>query len=393
MKCVLVHYGEIGIKGGNRRYFEKKLVENIKRTLRCRVERQRGRIILRNFKEKEIEKLNRIAGISSFALADEVALDMKKISKAVAAVAKSWYRQSPSKTTMGPAFRKGKKKTFRITARRSNKSFRLNSMELNRLLGGVVIKATKMKVDLHNPDVEIFVEITEKAYIYAKKIPGIEGLPVGSAGKVVSLLSGGIDSPVAAYRMMTRGCRVVFVHFHNYDPFGGKIEKLVKTLSSYQHFSTLYMIPFKEVQQEIIKKTMKGPKDQRYRMLLYRRLMMQIAEQVAKKEGALGLVTGDSVAQVASQTLQNLNVIYEPVKLPVFSPLIGSSKNEIINQARGIGTYETSIQPYTDCCSVLVGRHPSTHASVAVVKKLERKLRVSFLARKALKKAEVVRIQ
>lgn len=373
MKCVLIHYGEIGIKGGNRRYFEKKLVDNIKCSMKCRVERQRGRIILREVNAKDVEKLRRIAGISSYSIAEEVQLDIKKINKAVAAIAK-----------------KNKKKTFRITARRSNKSFRFNSMELNKSLGGVVIKATKMKVDLHTPDVEIFVEIADKAYIYAEKFSGIEGLPVGTAGKVVCLISGGIDSPVAAYKMMTRGCRVVFVHFHNYDPFIKKIKDLIKILSGYQHSSIIYMIPFKEVQQEIIKKTMKNGTE--YRMLLYRRLMMQIAQEVAKKENALGLVTGDSVAQVASQTLQNLNVIYEPIKLPVFSPLIGSSKNEIINQAKHIGTYETSIKPYTDCCSVLVGKHPATHASVATVKKLEKKMKITSLVKKALKKAEVVKI-
>ncbi len=372
MKCVLVHYGEIGIKGGNRQYFEKKLVDNIKRSVKCRVERQRGRIILKDVKVNEVEKLGKIAGISSYSIAEEVTLDMAKIKKAVAA-----------------AVKKNREKTFRITARRSNKSFKYNSVELNRLLGGVVIKATKMKVDLHNPDIEIFVEIADKAYIYAEKISGIEGLPVGTAGRVVCLISGGIDSPVAAYRMMTRGCRVVFVHFHNYDPFKSKIEMLVKIMSSYQNKSVLYLIPFKEVQQEIIKKTMNSSK---YRMLLYRRLMMQIAEQIAKKEKALGLVTGDSVAQVASQTLQNLNVIYETIKLPVFSPLIGSGKNEIINQAKHIGTYETSIRPYTDCCSVLIGKHPATHADVATVKKLEKKLRIASLVKKALKKAEVVKI-
>lgn len=373
MKCILVHYSEIGIKGGNRGFFEKKLVNNIKRSIKCQAERQQGRIILRNFNVKELEKLRRIAGISSFALAEEVPLDMAKIKKAVAAVA-----------------RKNKKKTFRITAKRSNKSFKYNSMELNKILGGPAITATKMKVDLHNPDVEIFVEIAEKAYVYTGKTSGVEGLPVGSAGKVVSLLSGGIDSPVAAYRMMTRGCRIVFVHFHNYDPFRAKIEGLVQILSTYQNSSVLYLVPFKEVQQEIIKKTLKN--GSKYRMLLYRRLMMQIAEQVAKREKALGLVTGDSVAQVASQTLQNLNVIYEPVKLPIFSPLIGTSKKEIIEQAKNIGTYETSIQPYTDCCSVLVGKHPATHASLEAVKKLEKKLKITSLVKKALKKAEVMKI-
>ena len=231
MKCAIVHYGEIGIKGGNRRFFEKKLMKNIKRSIKCKVERQRGRMILRDFTAKDIPKLSRIPGISSFAVGEEIALDFEKIKKAVAAASKMWHKQNTRKPAKGSALTK---KTFRITARRSNKSFKYDSMQLNRLLGGVVIKATKMKVDLHTPDVEIFVEIAEKAYIYADKRGGIEGLPVGSAGKVVCLISGGIDSPVAAYKMMTRGCRVVFVHFHNYDPFINKIKDLIKIMLSFR---------------------------------------------------------------------------------------------------------------------------------------------------------------
>ena len=375
MKRILVHYSEIGIKGGNRSFFEKKLVENIKNFTGAMVERKRGRIVLWNVKIRDIPKLRKIAGISNFSIAEEVALTMPSLAKAVVAMAK----KSPAKT-------------FRITASRSNKSFKYTSPELNRLLGGAVWKATKKKVDLHEPELEIFVEIADKAYVYSEKQQGVGGLPVGTAGKLVCLLSGGIDSPVAAYRMMSRGCRVVFVHFHNHDPFVSKIRNLVSTLSEYQGHSKLYLIPFKEVQQKIIKGTMKNPEDQRYRMLLYRRLMMQIAEQVAKREHALGLVTGDSVAQVASQTLQNLNVVYESVKLPIFSPLIGTHKQDIIKTAGEIGTYKTSIIPYTDCCSVLIGKHPATRASLAEVKKIERKLKISALVRKALKKAEIEKI-
>ena len=373
MKRILVHYSEIGIKGGNRRFFEKKLVENIKNFTGAKVERKRGRIILKDVKAKEIPKLRKIAGISSFSIAEEVALTMPSLAKAVAAVAK----KSPAKT-------------FRITASRSNKQFKHTSPELNRLLGGVVWKATKKKVELHNPELEIFVEIADKAYVYSEKQQSVGGLPVGTAGRLVCLLSGGIDSPVAAYRMMSRGCRIIFVHFHNYDPFMDKIRKLVSHLSEYQGKSKVYFVPFKEVQQKIIKGTMKEGGE--YRMLLYRRLMMKMAEQIAKREHALGLVTGDSVAQVASQTLQNLNVVYEPVKLPILSPLIGTHKQDIIRTAEEIGTYKTSIVPYTDCCSVLVGKHPATHAELKVVKKIERRLKIDALVKKALKKAEIEKI-
>ena len=393
MKCVLVHYSEIGIKGGNRRFFEKKLVENIasslngrwdpgctsnktgksaskiKNVIKGQIERKRGRIIVRTG-VKNINLLTKIAGISSFSIAEETQLALPKLKKIVINIAK-----------------RSKKKTFRISASRANKSFPHTSMQLNALLGEAVLKATKMKVDLHKPEIEIFVEIADKAYVYGEKIQGIGGLPVGTAGKLVCLLSGGIDSPAAAYKMMTRGCRVVFVHFHNHDPFMSKIKHLVETLSTYQGRSTLYLIPFKDLQQQIIKKT-----EPKYRMLLYRRLMMQLAEQIARKEHAHGLITGDSVAQVASQTLHNLNVIYEPVSMPIFSPLIGTHKQDIINEAQKIGTYKTSIIPYTDCCSVLIGKHPETHGKIKDIKKLEKKLRIKALMKKALEKAETEKI-
>lgn len=369
MNCILVHYSEIGIKGGNRRFFENKLVENIKNVIKGKVERQRGRIIVRTSK-KYVKNLSRIPGIAYYSVADQTPLSMEKIKKSVVSAAK----KSPAKT-------------FRITSSRANKSFKHTSMELNMLLGGAVIKATRKKVDLHNPELEIFVEVAEKAYIYSEKVQGVGGLPVGTAGKLVCLLSGGIDSPVAAYKMMSRGCRIIFVHFHNYDPFITKVKKLAEILSGYQGKSKIYLVPFKEVQQEIIKKT-----DPRYRMLLYRRLMMQIAEQIARKEHALGLVTGDSVAQVASQTLHNLNVIYEPVDIPILSPLIGTHKQDIINEAQKIGTYKTSIIPYTDCCSVLIGKHPETHAKLHEIKTLEKKLHIKSLVKKALEKAEIENI-
>lgn len=366
----MVHYSEIGTKGQNRRYFEKKLVENIKKITGGKIERKPGRIIIRSAAKPD--KLKHVAGVAFYAHAEEVEASLPKIKKVVASIAKE-----------------SKAKSFRITASRSDKSFKYNSMQLNKLLGDAV--TSKLKVDLHNPQLEIFVEIADKAYIYSEKVRSAGGLPVGTAGKLVCLLSGGIDSPLAAYRMMTRGCKIVFVHFHNYDPFMSKIKKLVEILSQYQSRSALYLVPFKEVQQEIIKKTMKNH-DSKYRMLLYRRLMLQISEQIAKRERALGLVTGDSVAQVASQTLQNLNVIYDSVKLPIFSPLIGTHKEDIIKAAREIGTYETSILPYTDCCSVLVGKHPATRADLATVKKLEKKLKISSLVKKALKRAEVEKI-
>ncbi len=360
MKCVIVHYSEIGTKGRNRRFFEKRLTENIRKIT--------GKATLKNSRiisgTKNANKLALIPGISNYALAVEVPSKLPNIRKAVLAVAK-----------------KSKAKTFRITATRSNKNFSLNSLELQHNLG----RSVRKKCELKNPELEIFVEVADKTYVYGEKLRGPGGMPVGSAGRVVCLLSGGIDSPVAAYKMMTRGCKVIFVHFHNFDPFMTKIKKLTEILAKFQGKSTLYLVPFKEVQAEIIKKT-----DPKYRMLLYRRLMMKISQEILTKEGALGLVTGDSVSQVASQTLENLNVIHDAATSPIFSPLIGTNKQDIVNEAQKIGTYDTSIRPYDDCCSVLIGKHPATRAEIKPVKALEKKLKIETLIKKALKKKEMV---
>lgn len=368
MKCILVHYSEIGTKKDNRGFFEKALANNIHMMLQCKTERQRGRILLRGLKDPAM--LAFIPGVHSFSVAEEVPKKFEKIAAQAVKIAK-----------------KSKAKTFRVTAQRSDKTFPKTSMELNKEIGAAVWKATKKKVDLHTPELEIFIEVAEKAFVYSSRTFGVDGLPVGTAGKVVCLLSGGIDSPVAAYRMMTRGCKVVFVHFHNYDPFIAKIKDLTAIMSKYQGKSTLYTVPFKEVQQEIIKKT-----DPRFRMILYRRLMMKIAEEIMHRENAKGLVTGDSLAQVASQTLENINAIYDAIDAPVFSPLIGRGKIDIIDEAKRIDTYNISIKPYTDCCSVLIAKHPATKSQVAEVRKLEKKLKINALVKDAIKRAEVVRI-
>jgi thiamine biosynthesis protein ThiI len=368
MKCVLVHYSEIGIKGENRGFFERRLAENINNLTGGKAELQRGRIVVRGLKKPDA--LRFIPGIHSYTVAEEIPSKFEKIKATALAMAK-----------------KSKANSFRVTTTRSDKSFPKTSMEINRIVGGEIWKATKKKVDLHHPELEIFIELTKKTYVYSEKVKCAGGLPVGTAGKVVSLLSGGIDSPVAAYRMMTRGCKVVFVHFHNYDPFVGKIKELVSVLSKYQGKSIVYLVPFKEAQQEIIKKT-----DPKYRMILYRRMMMKIAEQIMHREKALGLVTGDSLAQVASQTLENLNSIYDAVDCNIYSPLIGTHKQDIVDTAEKIGTYKISIKPYTDCCSVLIAKHPVIKSEVAAVRKLEKKLKIKKMVSDAIKRAEIIKI-
>jgi len=356
---VIVHYSEIGTKGQNRGYFEKKLVDNIKYTLKGlglkSTKRERGRIILeldKNYNEKKItERLKYIPGIANFSFSVQSPLELSKIKKSLDKLLH-------------------KKRTFKIHTTRSNKNFSYNSMKLNELLGEYVLKKTKMKVKLNNPQSTYYVEITDSAFLYTKKTEGVGGLPVGTAGKVVCLLSGGIDSPAAAYKMMTRGCEIIFIHFHNYTSrIEEKIEKIVTVLNNYQLRSKVYMIPFLPIQEDIIENVPPS-----YRMIIYRRVMMNIAEKIMVKENAKAIVTGDSLSQVASQTLENLSVIHSATAYPVLAPLLGESKNSIIRLAKEIGTYDLSIVPYRDCCAYMIAKHPQIKSKLNDVEELEKSL-------------------
>jgi thiamine biosynthesis protein ThiI len=244
-------------------------------------------------------------------------------------------------------------------------------------------------VDLTRPELTVFVEILPgEAYVYFEKVPGPGGLPVGIGGRVVVLLSGGIDSPVAAYRVMKRGCPVTFVHFHSY-PFvektsQEKADALAAHLTQFQYASRLYVVPFGEIQREVV---LSVPPP--YRVVVYRRLMARIAEQVAQKEGALALATGESLGQVASQTLENLVVIEEAVRLPILRPLIGMDKEEIAAAARAIGTFETSIIPDQDCCTLFTPKHPVVRSTVEEIRRVEGRLDLSALVAGGLARAAV----
>jgi len=358
---VVIHYSEIAVKGKNRSFFEKKLVENVGKTLEkdvSKVRRMFGRIVgyLKKDADKKRmeEKLSQLPGVACFSFGKEVKLDLKEIEKTSLDVLK------------------GKKfSTFRVTTRRSNKEYGKSSQQLNEMLGDSVRIKMKKKVVLKNPDATLFIEICEKeAFVYCDKYRGIGGLPVGASAKLVACLSGGIDSPVASFLMMKRGCKVVLVHFFNDTVEGkkvlGKIQNIVKELSKFQVDSKLYIIPFAGIQKEII---MAAPS--RVRMIIYRRFMMKIANDIARKEKASGVITGDSVGQVASQTAENLGCIYEASKLPVFAPCIGLNKDEITGIARQVGTYKHSIVPYPDCCSFMIAQHPNTRASLERILKIE----------------------
>ncbi|NOQ67878.1 tRNA 4-thiouridine(8) synthase ThiI, partial [Patescibacteria group bacterium] len=338
---IIIHYDEITLKGGNRPFFERVLMNNIREFIKDigydNIYKDGGKIIIEMNKDIDLEKtreiLKNIPGISNFYFAVSEEKDLEKINKKTVKLLKNYLQTED-------------KKTFKIEARRSDKKFEFKSPEINARVGEYVFENTKLKVDVHNPDVEIVVDIGHKqCFIYFEKIKGIGGLPVSTAGKLVSLLSGGIDSPVASYMMMKRGAKIIFVHFKNKTISSSagddKIKSLVKKLSRFQGRSKLYIVPFEEFQKEIIAKI-----PSKNRMIVYRRIMFKLAEMIAKKEKAKGFVTGDSLSQVASQTLENIGVIYNSANLPIFSPLIGMNKQEIIDLAVKIETYETSILPY-----------------------------------------------
>lgn len=381
MEYIICHYHEIGLKGKNRRFFEEKLIENIKQALPASsfefVKRISGRIIIKLTakgaqNQKEIEQaLKNVFGIAYFAFAVSSEQKIETIKK------------------KARELMEGKKfKTFRISTKRSGKEFPLSSQEINERVGEHILKNLNKKVNLERPNLTCFIEIVERyAFLYLEKIKGLGGLPVSTGGKTVVLLSGGIDSPVAAFRIMKRGVKIIFLHFHAY-PYTkkasiDKAEKIVKILNKYQYNSKLYLVPFADIQKEILLKT-----PAKLRVILYRRMMFRIAGEIAKKEKALAIITGESVGQVASQTLENIKVIEEAIDLPVLRPLIGEDKEEIIKKAQEIGTFEVSILPHQDCCVRFLPVHPATKAQLKEVKEAEKELNIQKLIKKAIKDTE-----
>jgi thiamine biosynthesis protein ThiI len=382
---IIVHYGEIGLKGRNRPYFEKKLVRNLKRSLKGQevefFRRIFGRILIKLGKRADFDSLRplvgKVFGIAYFALASLSEQDVSDIKKSSLKIVKE-----------------EKFKTFRVEASRSKKDFPLTSQEINEQVGaGILENIEGIEVNLEKPDLTIYIEIVDRyAFIYTEKIKGLGGLPVSVSGKVVTLLSSGFDSPLASFRMMRRGAKVLFVHFHAYPQTSKEsiknVEEIVKILNQYQYSSKIYLVPFLDIQREIVKEAYVAD-----RVILYRRMMMRIAEKVAAKEGAYALVTGESLAQVASQTLVNLNVIDKVADMPIFRPLIGMDKEEVINEAKKVGTYEVSSRPYEDCCSLFVPKSPTTRANISEIKKQESKLDINSLVKQALESVEVREIK
>lgn len=385
MRCAIVHYHELALKGRNRDFFEQRLVRNIQIALKDlgikRVEnlRSRIRILLPSDSNADVvrDRLTRVCGIANFSLAHAVPLDLAdpKLDELSAAIVEELRSKVFS--------------TFRVTAKRADKRLPLTSMDVERAVGAAVCDRTGKKVSLKDPDLTIYLELLSKEAYYAiEKIQGPGGMPVGVSGKVACLISGGIDSPVAAYRMIKRGCRALFVHFSGRPLVSraseDKVRELVETLTAYLYESRLYVIPFGEIQREIVLNT-PAP----FRVVLYRRMMLRIAEELARKEQCWGLVTGDSLGQVASQTPENLSVVEEAAELPILRPLIGMDKLEITDEARRIGTYDTSIEPDQDCCKLFTPPHPSTKTRIDDLRKVERALDITRLVKQGIEKAEL----
>jgi len=378
MDSVLIRYHEIALKRGNRRYFTELLKRNLLAAvndLAVKEIRSLPARLLLTFKANidskiTIQRISTVFGVANFSIVERTARDIDSL--------RARILESLNSTQFS---------SFRIDTQRGDKTFPLTSPEINRQLGAAVKEKSGARVDLLNPEFTVFVEILPRdAFFGFNKIPGPGGLPVGASGRVVSLISGGIDSPVAAYRMMQRGCRLIFVHFHSVPYLDKtsqeKVRQLVSTLTRHQFYSRVYLVGFGEIQRQIV-----AAVGRPLRVVLYRRMMLRIAEGVARKERAKALVTGESLGQVASQTLENLAAIQAAATLPILRPLVGMDKQEIIDQARRIGTFETSSIPDQDCCQLFVPRHPATKARLSDVEAAESSLDIAALTQMGTEEA------
>ncbi|TDX52302.1 tRNA uracil 4-sulfurtransferase ThiI [Orenia marismortui] len=388
-KLYLIRYGEIGIKGKNRYLFENKLISNIIKALKNEdpevdVYKTYGRVYVETKikEDKAIKKLKRIFGIVGIAPARKVDLDVDKIKDTCLEMVHNDLAKEGTTT-------------FKISARRNNKSFELDSMELNRELGAHVLINTedgRLKVDVHNPEINVKVEIrADFAYIYTKDIAGSGGLPVGVTGKSGLLLSGGIDSPVAGWMIAKRGAKIVPIYFHSFpftsDRAKEKVIDLAETLATYQGETKLHVVHFTDIQTEMNDKC-----PEELTTIIMRRIMMKIAERITLNNGGKSLITGESMGQVASQTMESMYVTNMVPEMPIFRPLIGLDKVEIIARAKEIGTYETSIEPYEDCCTVFVPKSPETKPTPKQIAIGEKNLEIEDLIQKAIDEVEVINI-
>jgi len=381
-KVILIRYGELHLKGNNRGFFEKMLKKDIRQKLKnlnCQLHTVRGRYIISSESETDFNKacqaLYRVFGLSSFSVAYKCKNDVE----AIKALAIHIMRDITG--------------TFKVETNRANKKFPLNSIELNRQIGGdLLVSNNKLQVDIHNPKTILNIDIREDGhtFLFNENIKGAGGMPLATAGKGLLLLSGGIDSPVAGYLMAKRGLALNAIHFHSYpytnEKAQEKVYTLAKKLAEYTNKLPLINIKVTAIQEAINKRC-----DPKYAITLLRIIMMRISEIVAKKRGAGALINGESLAQVASQTLESIEVTNNGIELPIFRPLIGLDKQEIIDIAKKIGTFSTSIQPHEDCCTVFLPEHPVTKPTIyQAVKELSRIENLEELINEAIENQEVI---
>jgi thiamine biosynthesis protein ThiI len=377
---IVVHYQELALKGKNRPWFLGRLVRNLRRALSdldvrsVRALMGRIEVVLGpDASREEIgERIRRTFGVANFSYARRTTLDLDVLATSI-------LDDLEERTC----------DSFRVSVRRADKRFPLTSPQVEREVGGRIKQARGWRVNLDEPGLEIHVELlTDQAFYFFGKERGPGGLPTGTAGRVVCLLSGGIESPVAAHRIMKRGCTATFVHFHSYPILSRasqeKARQLVQVLTRWQQRSKLYLVPFGDIQQQVV---LAVPPPMR--VVIYRRLMLRIAQAIARTRGAQALVTGDSIGQVASQTLENLAVVGQAAELPLFRPLIGMDKSEIIAEAEKLGTYSISIVPDQDCCTLFTPRNPLTRARLGDIVAAEQTLPIEEMVARAVSAAEI----
>ncbi|NLY86886.1 MAG: tRNA 4-thiouridine(8) synthase ThiI [Tissierellia bacterium] len=386
-KILSISYGELALKGLNRRYFEDQLISNIKRAIKDlgyeKIYKEQGKLYIEANEDdfpQMINRLKKVFGLVNISPCIRTEKNIEDIEKAAIEIMKEKTKNQAIKT-------------FKVESKRADKTFPIKSPGLSRKIGGVILKNfSDLTVDVHKPDTILYIDIKQKAYIYTERIKGYGGLPVGTNGKALLLLSGGIDSPVAGFMMAKRGVEISAVHYHSY-PFTSerseeKVKELASILSRYTGKIKMFSVNILEIQKEINAKCKENEMT-----ILSRRFMMRIAEKIALREGIHGLITGESLGQVASQTIQSLSVTNAAVNLPVFRPLIGLDKLDIVEIAKDIETYETSILPYEDCCTVFLPKHPVTKPKLEDIIKSEELLEVDSLIERALENMKVTIIE
>lgn len=377
-KVIIIRYGELYLKGDNRRYFENILIKNINFALKGQkynLLSTRGRYVIEDFEDEEfiLKQLSYVFGIHSYSIGYSIKSDFNLI-----------------KTT---ALAMNFGKSFKISCNRADKKFPLNSQQINAEIGAYILDMrTDLKVDIHNPETTIYVDIREdgNTFVYSQIYSGVGGMPVGCEGRGLLMLSGGIDSPVAGYMIAKRGMKLSGIHFYSF-PYTSELAKdkvvqLSEIISKYNNGFDLYIVPFTKIQEKI------NTMNTSYTVILMRRYMMRIADAIATKNNCGAIITGESLGQVASQTLESITATNLIPKYPVFRPLIGMDKEEIITVSKKISTYDISILPYDDCCTIFVPKHPVTKPNLEFLEKLELKLNMSQLITDAINETELIKI-